>query len=153
MNKKLLIGMITVIVVFVIVSMILPMIVGETSDEDVSIWGILIFFASNFIQLIPLVVWIYLVWVVRKKKTNLFDDQMEPKLAERRYKKLKKSLLVAGISLLVGIVGVILHNVIYGLSGIEETVSFFIAISALWVFFIATIVGLVIYLKGRRKTR
>ena len=43
-------------------------------------------------------VWIYLVWMVRKKKTNIFHDQMEPKLAERRLKRLKTFLLVAGIS-------------------------------------------------------
>ncbi len=137
MNKKLLIGIIVVIVVFVIAAAIL---------------GKPIFAISLIMEGIPLAVWIYLVWMVRKKKTNIFDDQMEPKLAERRYKMLKVFLLVAGISLAVGIVGVILHNALYGLSEIEEPVSFFIAISALWVFFIATIGGLVIFLKGRRKT-
>jgi len=99
-----------------------------------------------------IVVWIYLVFMVRKKKINLFDDQVEPKLAERRYKILKAFLLAAGISFAVGIVGVILHNALYGLSEIEEPVSFSIGISALGVFFIATIGGLVIFLKGRRKT-
>ena len=98
-------------------------------------------------------VWIYLVWMVRKKKTNIFHDQMEPKLAERRLKMLKAFLLVAGISFAVFIVGVILHNALYGLSEIEEPVSFIIAISALWVFIIATVGGLVIFLKGRRETR
>ena len=97
-------------------------------------------------------VWIYLVWMVRKKKTNLFHDQMEPKLAERRLKRLKAFLLVAGISFAVFIVGVIVHNALYGLSELEEPVSFIIAIVALYVFFIATIGGLVIFLKGRRKT-
>jgi len=52
----------------------------------------------------------------------------------------------------VGIVGVILHNALYGLFEKEEPVSFFIAIVALWVFIIATIGGLVMFLKGRRKT-
>jgi len=97
-------------------------------------------------------VWIYLVWMARKKKTNIFDDQMEPKLAERRLKMLKAFLLVAGISFAVFIVGVIVHNALYGLSEMEEPVSFIIAISALWVFIIATVGGLVIFLKGRRKT-
>ncbi len=97
-------------------------------------------------------VWIYLVWMVRKKKTNIFHDQMEPKLAERRLKRLKIFLLVAGISFAVFIVGVIVHKALYGLSEIEEPVSFIIAISALWVFIIATVGGLVIFLKGRRKT-
>jgi len=99
-----------------------------------------------------IVVWIYLVWMVREKKANLFHDQVEPKIAERRLKMLKAFLLVAGISFAVFIVGTILHNAIYGLTGIEELVWFFIAISALYLFDIATIGGLVIFLKGRRKT-
>ncbi len=100
----------------------------------------------------PIVVWIYLVWMVWKKKTNIFHDQVEPKLAERRLKRLKAFLLVAGISFAVFIVGVILHNVLYGLSETEEPVSFIIALVAIWVFIIATIGGLVIFLKGRRET-
>jgi len=98
-------------------------------------------------------VWIYLVWMVRKKKANLFHDQVEPRIAERRLKRLKTFLLVAGMSFAVFIVGVIVHNALYGLSEIEEPVSFIIAISALWVFIIATVGGLVIFLKGRRETR
>ena len=97
-------------------------------------------------------VWIFLVWMVQKKKTNILHEQMEPKLAERRYKMLKVFLLVAGISLAVGIVGVVVHNAIYGLSGVEEPVFFVIALVGLWAFLIATIGGLVIFLKGRRKT-
>ncbi len=129
MKKKLLIG---IIVVFVIAAAIfLPMLIAGAS----------------------LVVWIYLVWMVRKKKISLFHDQVEPKLAERRLKMLKTFLLVAGISLAVGIVGVILHGVLGALLEIEEEpVSFIIAISAIYVFVIATIGGLVIFLKGRRKT-
>ena len=101
---------------------------------------------------IPLAVWIYLVWMVRKKKTTIFYDQMEPKLAESRLKRLKTLLLVAGISLVVGIVGVVMHNLIYAMSEIEEPVFFIIAIIALWVFAITTSIGSVIFLKGRRKT-
>ena len=99
-----------------------------------------------------IVVWVYLVWMVRKKKANLFYDQMEPKLAERRLKMLKAFLLVAGISFAVSIVGIVLHNVLYVLSEIEEHVSFYIAIVPLYVFAAATIGGVVIFLQGRRKT-
>ena len=137
MNKKLLIGIIVVIVGLVIATAILRN----------PVWAI------TLIEVTLLGVWIYLVWMVRKKQTKIFHDQMEPKLAERRLKRLKTFLLVAGISLAVGIVGVILHNVLYGLFEREEPVSFYIALVALWVFFIATIGGLVIFLKGRRKTR
>ncbi len=99
-----------------------------------------------------IVVWIYLVWMVRKKKANLFHDQVEPKMAERRLKMLKAFLLVAGISFAVFIVGVILHNALYGLFEKKEPVSFFIAIFSLVPFAVGTIGGLVIFLKGRRKT-
>jgi len=95
--------------------------------------------------------WIYLVYMVRKRKTKIFHDQMEPKLAERRLKKLKAFLLVAAISFAGGIVGVIAHNVIYGLSETEEPVSFIIAISALFVFILATSGGLFIFIRGRQK--
>ncbi len=129
MNKKLLIG---IIVVFVIAATI---------------------FMSMLIAGALMVVWIYLVWMVRKKETSLFHDQVELKLAERRLKMLKAFLLVGGISFAVFIVGTILHGVLGALLEIEEElVSFFIALSALYVFIIATIGCLVIFFKGRRKT-
>jgi len=108
--------------------------------------------ATGVIEVILVGVWIYLVWRVRKKKTKIFHDQMEPKLAERRYKMLKVFLLVAGISLAVGIVGAVVHNVLFGLSEIEEPVSLVIGVVGLMAFCIGTIGGLVIFLKGRRKT-
>ena len=76
---------------------------------------------------------------------------MEPKLAERRYKMLKAFLLVAGISLAVGIVAFIVYSVLYAMNEVEDSVSLVIAVVALWVFCIGTIGGLVIFLKGRRK--
>ena len=95
--------------------------------------------------------WIYLAWMAWKKKTQLFHEQMEPKIAERRLKTLKTFLLVAGISLAVGIFGVILHNVLYGINETEEPVSFFIGILGLFGFVMATSGGLVIFLRGRQK--
>ena len=136
MNKKLFIGIIVVIVGLVIATAILVNIPWATTIIEVALVG----------------VWIYLVWMVRKKKTNIFHDQMEPKLAERRYKVLKVFLLVAGISFAVGIVGVILYNVLSALLEKEEPVSFGIGLVGLFVFVIATIGGLVIFLKGQRKT-
>jgi archaellum biogenesis protein FlaJ (TadC family) len=97
-------------------------------------------------------VWIYLVWMVWKKKTDIFHDQMQPELAERRLKRLKAFLVLAGISFAVFIVGVIVHNALYGLSEIEEPASFVIALVGLGVFMIATVGGLVIFLRGRRET-
>ena len=118
--------------------------------------GNIIIRATGFIEVILVGVWIYLVWMVRKKKTNIFHDQMEPKLAERRLKWLKTFLLVAGISFAVFVVlmvGVVLYNAVYGMSEIADAVAHYIGFSSLGMFYIATIGGLVIFLKGRRKTR
>ncbi len=125
MKKKLLIGTFVVLGIAALIFMMM------------SVAGVLI------------VVWIYLVWMVRKKKAKIFHDRMEPKLAERRYKRLKTFLLVAGISLAVGIVGAVVHNVLYGLTEIEESVFFTIALVGIYAFVAATIGGLVIFLKGR----
>ncbi len=136
MNRKLLIGAIVLFVGLVIAAaiirpMLIPMVV---------------------IGVAPIGVWIYLVWMVRKEKTKIFHDQMEPELAERRLRRLKIFLRVGGISWAVGIVGVVGHNVVSALLEKEEPVFFTIALVGLGVFFIATIGGLVIFLKGRRKT-
>ncbi len=135
MNKKLLIGINVVIIGLVIAAAIY-----NPRWIPVLLVGVA-----------PIVVWIYLVWMVRKEKTKIFHDQMEPELAERRLRRLKIFLRVGGISFVVGIVGVIGHNVIYGLTDVEEPVFFTIGLLGLFVFFIATIGGLVIFLKGRRK--
>jgi hypothetical protein len=107
-----------------------------------------------WLPIIPVVgVWIFLVWMVWKKKANIFHHHVELKLTERSLKRLKAFLLVAGISLLGGIVGIIMHNVLYGLSDMEEdeVVLFSIALFSLVLFTAATIGGLVIFLKGQRK--
>ena len=136
MNKKLLIG-------------IVVLYTGVVTATGI------IFQIPQFITLGPgvafLGVWIYLIWMVRKKRTNIFHNQMEPKLAERRLKILRVFLRVSVISLAVGIVGVILHNVLYGLLEKEEAVSFFVALGGLFVFLIASFGSLVIFRKGRRK--
>ena len=98
---------------------------------------------------ISTVVWLFLVWMVWKRKTNIFHDQMEPKIAERRLKWLKIILLVAGLSL-TAYIGLMLHIVIFRPPDYEG--GFFIAFFSLMLFLIANISGLVILLKGRRKT-
>ena len=96
-------------------------------------------------------VWIYLVWVARKRKADLFHERVKPELAERRYKMLKAFLLVAAILFVGGMAGIVAHNLIYGLTEVEDSVSFFIALAAIWAFILATGGGLVVFLKGRRK--
>jgi len=78
---------------------------------------------------------------------------MEPKLAERRLKMLKVFLLVALISFAVFIASIILDKEIFGdLPEKEVTVFAYTASFSIVLFLIATIGGLVIFLKGRRKT-
>jgi hypothetical protein len=113
--------------------------------------AVAVLFLVGALALPALVAWICLIWIVWKKKTNIFDDQMEPELAERHLKRLKTFLLVAGITLVGGVIGVVGHNAVYALTEIEESVYFWIAITALWVFTMATIGGLEIFLKGRQK--
>ena len=137
MSRRLLIGIIAIIVIGV--GLVIAGAIIKTA------------FITLGIVVALMGVWIYLVYMVWKKKANLFDDQMEPKIAERRLKMLNTFLLVAGISLAVGIVGAILHNVLYGINEIEEPVSFFIGILGLFGFVIATIGSLFIFLKGRQR--
>jgi len=96
-------------------------------------------------------VWIYLALIVWKKKTQIFHEQLELRIAVKRLKTLKSFLLVAVILLAIGVIGTILHNVLYGINQIEEPVSFIIGILGLFGFVIATIGSLVIFLKGRRR--
>ncbi len=110
-----------------------------------------------YAPILPLLVgvWIYLVWMVWKKKTNIFHDQMEPKLAERRLKRLKAFLRVAGIGFAMFWVAFILQVVlvvIFDLPEEEGPVVFYIALFSVVLFLIGTIGGLVIFLTGRRKT-
>ncbi len=94
-------------------------------------------------------VWIYLVWLVRKRKASIFHDQMETGQGDRRYRMLKVFLWVAGVSLAVGVVGVILHNVLSALLETEEAVSFGFALTGLFVFVVTAIGGLVVFITGR----
>ena len=121
--------------------------------------GILIVLGIAVTVLNPLIsgifavgLWIYLVRMVRKQKNGVFNDQMEQKISKWHLKRLKAFLIVAGFSFLVFILGAIVHNVLHGLSEIEETVSFFTALVALLVFIVATTGGMVIFIKARQKT-
>ena len=100
---------------------------------------------------LAVIAWIYLVRMVRKQKNRVLNGQMESKITEWHLKRLKTFLIVAGLSFLVFIVSAIVHNVLYSLSGIEESVFFICALVALLVFIIATAGGLAMFLKGRQK--
>ncbi|MFC2125494.1 hypothetical protein ACFLU5_11850 [Bacteroidota bacterium] len=118
----------------------------------IAVLGIaLTIFNPVVIGVLAIATWIYLLLIVRKRETGIFHDQMEPRLAERRLKRLKAFMILAGISCLVSIAGIIVHNVRSGLSEIEEPISFYIGIVALYLFILATAGGLIIFLKGRQK--
>ena len=115
--------------------------------------GIVVTFFNPLISLIIAAgVWIYLVRIVQKQKNSVLNDRTEPKITERHLKRLKTFLIVAGFSFLVFIAGAIVHNVLYGLSEIEATVPFLIALAALLVFVAATAGSMVIFLKEKQKT-
>ena len=84
---------------------------------------------------------IYLVWMLRKKKSSL---------PERHRKILKAFLLISGISFVIAIIGTIGHNIVYGLIEVEEPVFFPIALVGIYMVIIATVGALVTFLKGRK---
>ena len=127
MNKKLLNGILVGLGVVVMLFMAFP-------------WG----------MILALAFWIYMGVMVRKRKL-VFHDKMEPGLAKKHLKRLKTFAIAAGISFLFSIAGIIVHNVLSGLSQIEEPILFYIGVGALWVFIIVTAGGLVTFLKGRQK--
>jgi len=96
--------------------------------------------------------WIYFVRMVWKKGTSLFNEEMKPELAERRLKRLKIFLVVAGTSLAGSIVGFAVYIVLWEQYGIDDSVSFAIGLFGIMAFIIAAIGSLVIFLIGRRKT-
>lgn len=114
--------------------------------------GIPLIFVTGGIGIILVGAWIYMAWVLWKKKTKMTNDQMEPEKAERRYKILKVSSVAAGVLLLIGIIGAIGHNALYAMKKIEEFVFFFIAIVGLFGFVITTIGSWICYFVGRKAT-
>ena len=94
-------------------------------------------------------IWIYLAWIIWKKKINVFKDKVEPVTADKNLKRLKALLTAAGISFLVFIVSIITHNFLSKLYE-HEFVSFSLTVIALYGFVLATLASLLIFLKGRR---
>ena len=112
--------------------------------------GISLIFLTGGIGIILVGSWIYMTWMMWKKKTKISNSQMEPEKAERRYKILKVSSIAAGVLLLLGILGAVGHNIIYAMKKTEESVFFFIAIVGLFGFVTATIGGWIYYFIRRR---
>lgn len=126
MNKKLLIGLIAGL--GIILTIFNPVLMG----------------------ILSIAFWIYLGMLIWKRKP-IFQDKMESELAKKRLNSLKVVLVLAGILCLVSIGGILLHNIRSGLAGTEESLYFFIAIIATYLFILVSACGLVIFLKGRQK--
>ena len=95
-------------------------------------------------------IWIYLVWYIQKKQIDVINNQADPATADRLIKRLKVSLAVGGLSIILFIIAAIAHNVIYGMTGTEEIV-FLITASLAHIAFVITIAaGLVIFLQVRQ---
>jgi hypothetical protein len=139
MNKKLLIGIIVVIVVMV-VFLIAALTRGIIHAVESVIWF-----------WIPLAFWIFLVWIIWKKKIKIFHDQMEPELTERRLKRVKTFLMVSGMSFAMFWLNILLGIAIFGPTEEEGPVAFFIGLFFAVLFVIAAIGGMVTLIKGQRK--
>lgn len=100
---------------------------------------------------LAIVFWIYLEVIAWKRK-RIFHEKINPGLAEKLMKRLKAILILAGISCLVSVVGIIVHNVGSSLSESKKFLYFIIGITALYVFILASAGGLFIFIKGRQKS-
>lgn len=99
--------------------------------------------------ILAIVFWIYLGVIVSKRK-QIFHEKINPGLAQKLLKWLKAILILAGISFLVSMVSIIVHNIGSSLSESEKSLYFIIGITALYVFILVSVGGLFIFIKGRQ---
>ena len=131
MKKRLLIGIVVLLIAIDIALFVIRPVLGG--------------FVLGALVLIG--VWLYLQYSIRQTET----DNKAAAFADSLVKRLKIFLAISGISLVVGVIGIILHNALYGLSEIEEPASFLIAIVGLFLFVVVTIGCLIAYLINRGK--
>ena len=91
-------------------------------------------FAIGISDLLALGIWLYLVWMVWKKKASLFNNQEEAATAIKLLKRLKILLLIAGVAFAAFIIWALRHNIQPGVPETEKTVSLLIALVAHLVF-------------------
>ena len=102
-------------------------------------------------ELIAVGVWIYIIWIVRKQKTEEISDQADLNTSELLQKRLRLLFVIALFSILAFITGAIIHNVIYGLYDYEELVFLLAASAAHIIFILTTAIGLLVFLLSRIK--
>ena len=96
--------------------------------------------------------WIYVMREVRTKKTDIFAEQKSVEKAEKFLKTINILLKISGISFVIGIAGVIIHNTLYALNETEDAASFIMGFFGLVIFVIITFSSLLIFHSERRKT-
>jgi hypothetical protein len=127
MNKKALTILITVLVI--LLALFSPMIMG----------------------VLAILAWVYLVMKIRKQEVLIFQDLVEPALAERLLKKMKVLLIVAGCAFLLFIFGAFLQRDTHNQTIFEVPLPFIITLVSVWVFIFSTFGSLMIFLKGQQK--
>ena len=111
---------------------------------------VLLLMAFPFGMIFATAFWIYLGVLVFKRK-RIFHEELKPQLAKKQLKRLKTMSFVAGISFIIAVVGILMHNVRSGISESEESLYFYIGTVTLYVFILATAIGIFIFLKSRQK--
>ncbi len=111
---------------------------------------VMLFMAFPFGMIISLAFWIYLGVMIWKKK-RVFHEEIEPQLAAKQLTRLKRLSIVAGMFFIIAVVCIIIHNVQSKLPEPHDTYYFIIGIITLYLFILASIVGIVIFLKARQK--
>ncbi|MDX8340941.1 hypothetical protein SLH46_17210 [Draconibacterium sp. IB214405] len=111
---------------------------------------VLFFFAFPWGILLSLAFWIYL-GITLKKNRSFFSPETEATIVEKLQKRIKGLLTVAVIALPVAIVGIVLHNVVSGKTGGEDSFYFYIGVIAEYIFVLASAGAMVTLLKGRQK--
>ena len=96
--------------------------------------------------------WIYVIRELRTKKTDIFVKQMSVEKAEKLIKTLTILLKISGISFVIGLAGVIIHNILYAMNETEDAVSFILGFFGLVIFVISSLSTLLIFHSERRKS-
>ena len=113
---------------------------------------LMLFMAFPFGMLFALALWVYFGVMFLKKK-RVFHEKIEPQLAKRQLKRLKNLGIVAGLSFIIAVVSIVVHNLQSNLSETHEFLYFYIGIIALYLFILVSIVSFVILLMLRQSPK
>ncbi len=115
----------------------------------IGLGSVLMLFFFPLGVILSIAFWAYL-WVMFFKKKPIFHEEIELQLAKKKLKRLKTLSIVAGLFFIIGIVGIVIHNLQSSLSETHEFLYFFIGIIALYIFILSSIVSLVLFLESRQ---